>query len=267
MLNTLTSSLRNAFRRTRQVKIEAALIDGQLTNIHLCSAVLPNRFAHQYFDKRLRTFKKLDVCISVNEITTRSTKEYPRSISLTDIVKICTKRSHRLNIKGLDATLIITPDPWTLIGSKGDQAMIGCITQSPEACPASTHVFVITATTQASANAASFHAHPVATWDNDMRTHELFMRALRPRRTYIMGADCMDGYYHPDTTCRLIDLANLASTTGSQTTILGFSFNQQPAPTIGGLGGICHWTFLRTAAFRCESQSTVGLLFRVQVSE
>ncbi len=47
---------------------------------------------------------------------------------------------------------------------------------------------------------------------------------------YCIGADVMDGFYGDTGTLRLTKLTQLAAKTGAETTILGFSFNQNPTP-------------------------------------
>ncbi|MBW4640133.1 MAG: polysaccharide pyruvyl transferase family protein [Gloeocapsa sp. UFS-A4-WI-NPMV-4B04] len=58
-----------------------------------------------------------------------------------------------------------------------------------------------------------------------------FVQAVsRYDRFYCVGADVMDGFYSERRTLRFINLVSLAAKTGADTTILGFSFNQQPTP-------------------------------------
>ena len=47
---------------------------------------------------------------------------------------------------------------------------------------------------------------------------------------YCLGADMMDGFYSDNSTLRRTHLAALAASTGANTAILGFSFNEQPTP-------------------------------------
>jgi len=47
---------------------------------------------------------------------------------------------------------------------------------------------------------------------------------------YCIGADVMDGFYGDAGTLRLTKLTQLAAKTGAETTVLGFSFNQNPTP-------------------------------------
>jgi polysaccharide pyruvyl transferase WcaK-like protein len=58
-----------------------------------------------------------------------------------------------------------------------------------------------------------------------------FLKTVREySHLYIIGADMMDGFYSDDATLRLTKLAALSARAGTQTTILGFSFNENPTP-------------------------------------
>ncbi|NJM56194.1 MAG: hypothetical protein HC857_00300 [Synechococcales cyanobacterium RU_4_20] len=49
-------------------------------------------------------------------------------------------------------------------------------------------------------------------------------------QVYCIGADVMDGYYSLEICDFLTDLMAIAASTGAQTTLVGFSFNQNPKP-------------------------------------
>ncbi len=51
-------------------------------------------------------------------------------------------------------------------------------------------------------------------------------------RLFVIGADCIDGYYTPALSQRLLEICSFATKAGCQGTVCGSSFNQSPAPNI-----------------------------------
>ncbi|HDR9275796.1 TPA: polysaccharide pyruvyl transferase family protein [Burkholderia vietnamiensis] len=129
------------------------------------------------------------------------------------------------------AHLLILPcDPWTLVGSKGDEAMLSAVVERLRAANRALQVSVVTATPQAAHAATRMGFHAVDAWREPWRLTDTVERlaALRPSALVVIGADVMDGYYSPMTSLRLLATADLLVRRGVRGTILGFSFNARP---------------------------------------
>lgn len=135
--------------------------------------------------------------------------------------------------KGVPRKLVIVPsDPWTLIGAKGDEAMIqSVVTQLRERNP-EVVVGVITASEMGSDAARQLGYEPIPAWNQTLSEVIEAIRAFKADSLAVLGADCMDGYYSSDTTLRLLSLADVATRYGIRSTILGFSFNNAPDPRL-----------------------------------
>jgi len=129
--------------------------------------------------------------------------------------------------------LIIVPsDPWTLTGAKGDEAMIQAVVSQLKAQSPLLTVGIVTASDLASSAARQLGFVPLQVWRQPLRHVVDAMIGFDADCLAVLGADCMDGYYGADTTLNLLALADLAARLGIRTTILGFSFNDQPVPRL-----------------------------------
>ncbi|WP_246637420.1 polysaccharide pyruvyl transferase family protein [Burkholderia catarinensis] len=129
------------------------------------------------------------------------------------------------------AHLLILPcDPWTLVGSKGDEAMLRAVVDRLRLANDALQVSVVTATPEAADAATRLGFHAVDAWREPWRLTDTVERlaALRPSAVVVIGADVMDGYYSPMTSLRLLATADLLVRRGVSGTILGFSFNRRP---------------------------------------
>lgn len=59
---------------------------------------------------------------------------------------------------------------------------------------------------------------------------QFISKVIHYEKFYCLGADVMDGYYSPLMTAKVLKLITVAAATGVDTTIIGFSFNNQPTP-------------------------------------
>lgn len=124
--------------------------------------------------------------------------------------------------------IIIPSDPWTLTGAKGDEAMIQSVVSQLRAAEPMLTVGIVTATKKASEAATQLGFQPVEIWDSGFIATLDAIDAFNPDALAVLGADCMDGYYNPHTTLRLIATADIAARKGVRSTLLGFSFNEHP---------------------------------------
>ena len=137
---------------------------------------------------------------------------------------------------GSEMRLLIIPcDPWTVTGSRGDQAMIAGVVDTLRQRGGVQEVAIVVATREAAytVQRAGFRAlrlWPVAQADFQPCLSRL--REYAPHACVALGADTMDGFYSPSSTLRLLCLADLMARDGVHTCILGFSFNRQPVAQI-----------------------------------
>jgi polysaccharide pyruvyl transferase WcaK-like protein len=128
--------------------------------------------------------------------------------------------------------LVILPgDAYTLVGSKGDEAMMQAVVARLAGTAVDLRVAVLTATPTADAAAVAlgFEALPVL---RDPWRFEAVLDGLQRFETdtlLVVGADVMDGYYSSATSLRMLAIADLAARNGIRTIILGFSFNAVPS--------------------------------------
>lgn len=126
--------------------------------------------------------------------------------------------------------VLVPPDPWTLVGSKGDEAMFSAVVARLRAAVDNLDVAVLTATGAASDAAASLGYRPLQVWHGKLGGVFSAVQEFSPDALIVFGADCMDGYYNPHTTLLMLALADLAARSGLQASIMGFSFNESPHP-------------------------------------
>lgn len=128
--------------------------------------------------------------------------------------------------------VIISADPWTLTGSKGDEAMMSAVAAKlAVGVPGGLAVGVTTATEEADAAARSMGFEPLHIWGGQWSLGAAMagIECFKPDALLLVGADVMDGYYSPVTTARLLVLADLMARRGVKAAILGFSFNATPS--------------------------------------
>ncbi len=126
--------------------------------------------------------------------------------------------------------LILPSDPWSLVGSNGDEAMMQAVAQRFRRRLPSLVVGALTATPQASRAAEQLGFVPVHAWSRWPARTDRAIVAFEPDAVVLLGADVMDGYYNPVFTTRVLLMADAAARRGTRVTILGFSFNDRPNP-------------------------------------
>jgi len=128
--------------------------------------------------------------------------------------------------------LILPSDPWTLVGAKGDEAMMQAVTTRLRQYSADLQVGVITATPGAEAAAGQLAFASVPAWDCTLAEAATQIKAFDPDAMVVLGADVLDGYYNPVTASRMLLLADVAARQGVRVSILGFSFNNRPSSLV-----------------------------------
>lgn len=130
----------------------------------------------------------------------------------------------------LRRVLMVPPDPHTLTGSRGDDAMIEALQNIACQNEEPTEFYIVTGSDEADAAARSNGLTPFRIWDFASSPSKMQeeLRKLSPDALIIIGADVMDGYYSPYMPLYALIMADLATRLGARSYSLGFSFNQAP---------------------------------------
>jgi len=130
--------------------------------------------------------------------------------------------------------IIIPPDPYTLIGSRGDEAMFDALLKVARSNNRNIEFFVITASEEADLAAKKKGLVPVQIWKHAFSPKVILekLKEISPDALAVIGADVIDGYYNPYLPFHAFMFADLASRIGARTAIMGFSFNRKPWPEL-----------------------------------
>lgn len=139
------------------------------------------------------------------------------------------------NGKGL---IIIPCDPYTVTGSRGDEAMITVAIQHFRSRHPKEAIFILCSNKIASDNILRVYidenVSPVECWNTPYPVRHLFKQIckINPAEVIVIGADCMDGAYAPNQSLELLSLYNLSINAGIKTALFGFSYNASPYKSI-----------------------------------
>ena len=138
------------------------------------------------------------------------------------------RRSHAAQ-RGGDKALVVPCDPWGVVGSRGDQAMILACVQHVRARHPGRVVDVLTdsAATDAACRAAGLR--PVAAWNEPIDTW-FRARVADYAEVYVLGADVTDGVYGWPTAMKMLAYYDCFARAGVETHYLGFSWSLTPSP-------------------------------------
>lgn len=136
-----------------------------------------------------------------------------------------------LPIKNL---LLLPSDPVTLIGARGDQAMMQAVVDELRGYRPDLKVTVATASDDVEETARSLGYEPlrIPSVRSPIRWLVNEARKRGVDATVLLGADMMDGHYSPVFTARSLTMADALARHGVRTIVLGFSFNDRPAPVL-----------------------------------
>lgn len=130
--------------------------------------------------------------------------------------------------------LVLPPDPMTLVGARGDQAMlVGVVDELRDDNP-SMSVIVGTVSAEADQAARDMGYTPLRIPPERSPTRWLNEQARRlgVDGAALLGADMMDGHYSPVFTARSLNMIDALARDGVRTTVVGFSFNETPSPVL-----------------------------------
>ncbi len=138
-------------------------------------------------------------------------------------------------------SLVLVPcEPWSVIGSRGDEAMAYSILRDFRSRHPEGAVTIVTGvpsfgeTDDGKRLARDFGAKFAYAWrprlflSNIVRVY----REAQATEVYVLGADCMDGHWSMYLSITLLAAADLAARMGIATRLTGFSWNDHPCPEV-----------------------------------
>ncbi len=130
--------------------------------------------------------------------------------------------------------LIVPPDPHTLTGSRGDEAMLDAFIQIITKNNPNVQIAVVTATDAASAVVRAKGCYPMQIWPDiiNPKKFAVDLEKYAPDAFVVVGADVMDGYYNSLSALTLLIYCDIAARLGIATGFLGFSFNASPSQNL-----------------------------------
>ncbi len=158
---------------------------------------------------------------------------------------LCTETQTTIGDRAKDAPLkilLVPCDPWSVFGSKGDEAMIDAVLAGAKKKSDRIEVAFITADELGSQAVRARGMTALEAWRGRNALCSIVKAAMDfgPQYVFILGADVMDGYYSPATSLMLLATADVLHLRQIKVSLLGFSFNQKAAPVMG--------RYFRTAA-------------------
>lgn len=132
--------------------------------------------------------------------------------------------SRNITQKG-ERGLIVPCDPWGVVGSRGDQAMILAVKQH---C-GDLEIDILTDSSETDDACLEIGLNPLAEWS--MPFDEWMKNNVgQYKEVYILGADVTDGVYGWSTAMKLLMFYDCFSRLGVKTHYLGFSWSKTPCP-------------------------------------
>ena len=124
-----------------------------------------------------------------------------------------------------DRVLVVPCDPWAVVGSRGDQAMILAVKQH---C-GSAKIDILTDSHDTGDACREIGLNPISEWNMPF---DVWMKgnASRYMAVYILGADVTDGVYGWPTAMKLLMFYDCFSRLGAEAHYLGFSWSETPSP-------------------------------------
>lgn len=149
------------------------------------------------------------------------------------LAKQVTKIKH--DIPSNPCLVIVPCDPWTVGGSRGDEAMIIGVIYRYRLQHHDIPIHIVCADSKGEDYIKSLPIDgitPIPTWNGSYAIERIYnsIIAVCPTDVVLLGADCMDGFYAPTLSLMLLALYDLCNKTrGINSRLLGFSFNEHPS--------------------------------------
>lgn len=145
--------------------------------------------------------------------------------------------------QGRSATpsLVLVPcEPWSVVGSRGDEAMVYSILRDFRLRHPEGRITIITGVPEMAKTSdghrlvSDFGVEFVHAWrprlflSNIVRVY----RNAQATEVYVLGADCMDGHWSMFLSLTLLAAADLAARMGMAVRLTAFSWNEHPCPKV-----------------------------------
>lgn len=127
-----------------------------------------------------------------------------------------------------ELSLIVPPDPWSVVGSRGDQAMIMATVDFVRSRGYALPVHILTNDATHDAEVLGIKdLKPVHDWDSRF-DQWVIERSSDYRHVFVLGADCIDGHYFPAGSARFLAYYDVFTRFGADVRMLGSSWSQKP---------------------------------------
>lgn len=153
-------------------------------------------------------------------------KEYRQWMKIRARIQPCYSDSKHL--------VIVPCDPWTVGGSRGDEAMIMAVIHYFRNKYPHIPVIMVSGGNEGDRYINTFpipNVKGLRLWNGNYPLERIYdgIMAQHPSHVVLLGADCMDGFYSPFISLTLLALHDLFSnTSGIESRMMGFSFNEKP---------------------------------------
>ena len=129
-----------------------------------------------------------------------------------------------IKTRDLHKALIIPCDPWSVIGSRGDQAMIIAIQQQIMKENPTAVIDILCENETTAAKVTKYGFQTICKWNSTWLKND-FQYLANYNAIYILGADVTDGVYSWSTSMMLLMYYDIASRLGVSVYYMGFSFS------------------------------------------
>lgn len=132
--------------------------------------------------------------------------------------------------------MLLPCEPWTVVGSRGDEAMITAIVQDFKKRHPEGRAIILVARSSFPESeegrrlSTMLGVDYVFAWGNGRVLNNIFglLRSCKVTEFYALGADCMDGYWSFFISFLLLSTSDLAARIGIASRLTAFSFNEKP---------------------------------------
>ena len=140
------------------------------------------------------------------------------------------RRNHVKYKPDTGLVLMIPCDPWSVFGSRGDEAMLEACMKYNSGIEKAVKYKYIVADTVTFDNVKRRKYDATVSWRGISPLNNIIheIKKTRPEKVIIIGADCMDGYYSSEVSFTLMAAADICSRNSINYTLTGFSFNGTP---------------------------------------
>lgn len=147
---------------------------------------------------------------------------------------------HHQSRSAVPSLVLVPCEPWSVVGSRGDEAMVYSILRDFRLRHPEGRITIITGSPDMDKApdgkrlVRDFDVEFVHAWRPRLFLSNI-VRVYREAQTtevYVLGADCMDGHWSMYLSITLLAAADLAARMGIGTRLTGFSWNEHPCPEV-----------------------------------